>query len=210
MTERKERAAQQVSPRIAQFHFVPGISRLRARSPRSAQAPQTRMRLKANLLHLVIPQATGNLQPIHLGHARGMFEDAVGELAVAGKQHQSRRSVIEPPNWENSAGEPAEHMAQSGSPLGIGHGGNHMDRLIQEEITQFRRPLGDATRGFDAIAFGISLGAEFGDYRTVDADLSATNQFLGMSPRVDAGASDNFFPALWPLFSMRTPRFLSF
>jgi hypothetical protein len=70
-----------------------------------------------------------------------------------------------------------------------------MDRLIQDEITQFRRPLGDATRGFDAIAFGISLGAKLGDYRTVDADLSATNQFLGMSPRGDAGASDNFLQA---------------
>src|ERR1700739_4090437 len=111
------------------------------------------MRLAANLLHLVVGQSSRNLKPINLRQARGIFENAVGELAIAGEQHQPRGGVIEAADGKNPAREPAQYMTQSRAALGIRHGGDDVNRLVQNNVTWLARTFGDAARGFDAVAF---------------------------------------------------------
>lgn len=203
MIDGEEFVTQQVAARVGQLDFIPGILRMRTRGAGSAQAAQTSVGAPANLLELVVGKAAGNLQPIDFGQARGVPQDAVSELAIGGEQQQAGDVVIETAHGKNAAGKSAQDVAERGASFGIGHGGDDVDRFVQEIVAGLGGLFGEAAGGFDAIVLGIGFGAELGDDDTIDADLSAADQFFGVAAGGDAGAGDNFLEAfehffLWP------------
>jgi hypothetical protein len=126
-----------------------------------------------------------------LRHARGIFENAVGQRAVTGEQHEARRGIIEPPDRKYPR-QPFEQVAQGGTALWVGHGGDHMGRLIQYVIAGLQGHDGKLARRFHAVALGIGFRAKLADDNPIDAHLSAANQFLGVATGCDSGARDYF------------------
>jgi hypothetical protein len=87
--EREQRGSQQVPPRITDFDFVPWICGIGSGRSGRAQQPQPCVCLGPNLSLRFIAQFSFHLDPIDLGHARGIFEDAIGQTAVAREQDES-------------------------------------------------------------------------------------------------------------------------
>ena len=195
MIDGEQGLPQRIAARVGQLRFIPGIGGMRSRRAGSTQPPQTRLGLLADLPHLVVGQAAGHLQPIDLGHARRILEDAVGQRAIAGEQDQAGSGVIEPPHGKDAAGKSAQDVAQRGPPLGIGHGGNHVAGFVQKVVARFGGPFGDAPGRFHAVVLGIGLGAKFGDHHAIHAHLSGADQFFRVAAGGDARAGDNFLQA---------------
>jgi len=132
------------------------------------------------------------LHPIDLHHSRGRLENTIGQFAIVGQEHQAGNSIVEPPDREDSFGHAAQQMAQRGPAFRIGHGGHHVDGLVEQEIARLGWPLGHAARGFDTVALRVRFRAQFGDHDAVDAHLSAADEFFGVAPRGDASTGDYF------------------
>jgi hypothetical protein len=103
------------------------------------------------------------------------FEHAIAEFTVVGQKHQTGIGVVEPADREDSLGHASQQMAQRRAALGIGHGGDDVCWLVQQEIARLGRLLGDAAGGFDAVAVRIGFRAEFTDDDAVDAHLPAAD-----------------------------------
>ena len=73
-------------------------------------------------------------------------------------------------------------MAYGAAPLGIGHGRNHMRRFVQQIVFNLGGLLRHAPSRFNAVVFRIGLRAKFGHHNSVDAHLSAEDQFLRVTP----------------------------
>ncbi len=191
MIEREQRGSQQVTPRITYFDFVPWICGIGSGRSGRTQQPQPRVCLAANLSLRFVTEFSFHLDPIDLWHARGIFENAVGESAVAREQHESRRVVIEPADGENS-GKPLEQVTQGRPALGIGHRGNYMGRLVEQVITGLRRQFGKLASGFHAVVLRISFRPQLGHDNPIHAHLAAANELFGVAPRGNSGSGDNF------------------
>ena len=66
-------------------------------------------------------------------------------------------------------------------------------RLIQQDVSVFsplQRGIDELSANFDVIGNRISLGAKFSDNLSVDSNLAASNQLLGVTSRRDTGGGD--------------------
>jgi hypothetical protein len=175
-----ERTAQRVAAGAGHLDFVPRIFG-RAAGPRSFERRQLRGGGASSIAHFVFFDAAFHFDPIGLRQASRGAQNARGELAVAGEQDESTCGVIEAADGENAFRSTAQKMAQSFTAFGIGHGGNDLRRLVQDDVNKFVADFCDATGNFDAIVLGIGLRAELGDNFAVDAHLAAANQFFGVA-----------------------------
>ncbi len=189
--EGEQRGPQQVATRFAHFDFVPGIAGVRSGGSGRSQEPQPRMCLRANLPLRFVAQFPFHLHPVHLRHARGIFEDAIGKGPIARKQHQPRCVVVEAAHGEHSR-KALEQVAQRGPAFGVGHRGDDVGRFVQHVVARLRRQFGHLSRGFHAVAFRIRFRAELAHDDAIDAHLTAANQLLGVAARCNSGARNDF------------------
>jgi len=70
--------------------------------------------------------------------------------------------------------------------------------LLAKGKVEYRAGLfnGNAASRLDTVAFRIGFGAQFCNDNSVDADLSAADQVLRMTPRRNSGAGNNFLQPL--------------
>jgi hypothetical protein len=87
-------------------------------------------------------------------------------------------------------------MTQRGATLGIGHGRNHLWRLVQKKVAGRAGLLDHAPGGLDTVSVGIGLAAEFGDHDAVDGHLPAADQLFRVAARSDTRPRDDFLQTL--------------
>jgi hypothetical protein len=161
------------------------------RGPRSAKPSHSDLRPPPNLLKRVVVQTASDFNPINLRHARGDLEDPIGQRTIRSQQNQPGGRIVEPSHGKNAAGKPPQQVPYGAAPFGVGHGRNHVRGLVQHVIFDPGRLLRNPAGSLDAIRFGIGLRAKFRHHDSVDAHLSAQNQFFGVPSRGDPRPCDD-------------------
>src|SRR3954451_2913686 len=91
--------------------------------------------------------------------------------------------------------EPFKPLAEVGAALRIAQRGDHPRRLMKHDVAE-RRANNELAVDLDFIFAGVRLGPELGRNRAVDSDSALLDPPLGLTPRREAGAGDNFLQAL--------------
>jgi len=140
-------------------------------------------------------EAALDLDVVELRKIRPVFEHLRGEAAVVGEQDEATGGVVEAADGINALGKTAKEIAKGFAAFGIGERGDHIGRLVHDEIN-------GAFLGFDSVASGLDFvfgrvrfGAEFGYGFAVDANLAGEDELLGVAAGSDAGVGDNFLEA---------------
>ena len=140
-------------------------------------------------------EAPLDLDVVELRKIRPVFEHLRGEAAVVGEQDKAAGGVVEAADGINALGKTAKEIAKGFAALGIGERGNHIGRLVHEEISGAFLGFDSMAGSFDFVFGRIRFGAEFGYGFAVDANLSGEDQLLGVAAGSDAGVGDDFLEA---------------
>jgi hypothetical protein len=122
-------------------------------------------------------------------------EHGGGEVAIIGEKHQAAGAVVKRTDGIDTFRKATEKIAERLTAFGIGKRGDNFGRLVHEQINVAALGFHEAAGGFDLVARGIGLGAQFRDDFTVDADLAGKDELLGVATRGNAGVGDDFLEA---------------
>src|SRR6266566_3960958 len=133
-------------------------------------------------------EATLHFDPIRLRQIGRRFQHAAGKVAVVGEEDDAAGRVVETAYWKYAFGDTDEQIANGATPFGVGERRNNLRWLVEEHIGARLRNVSGLASGFDPVMLGVGLDAEFGDNYAVDADLTAKDHVLGVTPRGDSCA----------------------
>ncbi|MFZ0618459.1 MAG: hypothetical protein WAM01_07210, partial [Candidatus Acidiferrales bacterium] len=185
-------SAQRVTGRFGERDFVPRIV-----LPR--QAGNARAGGRSQLFGFLKSEQRSKLDMPGLRQTMGL-QEAIGEIAVIGKQDESGSMVFEAADGKDTLGNAVEQLAEAAAAFGIGKSGDDFGGFMEREINALtigRRGfrLNEASGNLDVIARGVGFGAEFGDGASVDGNQARGDKGFGVAARGQAGAGNDFLKA---------------
>ena len=122
---------------------------------------------------------------IGLGHLEAGMGEPVREFAVVGEQHQALGVVVQPADVEQALGPVAEEVGDGFVAAGVGHGGQHLGRLVEGQVHQPGPGRDPFPVHPDHLVFGVDPGAEPADRLPVDLDPARADEFLAVPAAPD-------------------------
>jgi hypothetical protein len=188
----EEDAAEDVFFGVLEIHFVPEIFGVTAAGVGLADGAEFGSGVAAEAVEVAHQETAFYFYMVELLEMRPVFEHGGGEIAVIGEEKDPAGVVVEAADGIDAFGQALEAISQGLAAFGVGHGGDHFGRFIENDVNAALVVFDEFAGGFDAVCVGVGFAAEFGDYLAVDSDLSADDELFGMPAGGDAGSGDYF------------------
>lgn len=192
MSEPRQILPQGIAFRFSNRGFIPRVRRGGA----ALQGHQPRADRILHLAQHVRAQRAFDLDTVHLLQMPGNFQQPVDQIPVVGQQEESFGVEVQPSGGENALRHALKKIAHALAAFRVVHRGHATRRLVENEIKPRLRKAQQLAAHLDVVGVRIGLAAKLGDHMTVDRHLPRQNELLGMPPRSDARAGNQFLQTL--------------